>query len=341
MPQNVETARPETKTPNRPREAPSDAKAAGLSAAEAARRLEQYGENALQEHHVSAVERLLRFFWGPIPWMIEVAAILSAVVRHWDDFAIIVVMLVVNAGVGFWQEHKADNAIELLKQRLALKARVKRDGQWRDIAARLLVPGDVIRVVLGNVIPADVKLLDGAYLSVDQSALTGESLPVDKKVGDAAYSGSIAKLGEMTALVTATGMNTYFGKTARLVEEASAVSHFQRAVLRIGNFLILVTVGLVLMIGVAALFRHDPLIQTAQFALILTVASIPVALPAVLSVAMAVGAERLARMQRHRFTARLHRGDGRHGHPVRRQDRHPHEKRADARRPQTGCRCRW
>ena len=197
----------------------------------------------------------------------------------------------------FGRSTKPDNAIALLKQRLALKARVLRDGTWRDIAARLLVPGDIVSIKLGSIVPADMKLLKGEYLSVDQSALTGESLPVDKKTGDVAYSGSIAKLGEMTGLVTATGMDTYFGKTARLVEQAKTVSHFQRAVLRIGNFLILVTVGLVALIGIAALFRQDPLVETAEFALILTIASIPVALPAVLSVTMAVGAERLARMK--------------------------------------------
>ena len=273
------------------------AETAGLTEAEAARRLQQYGENALAEHHVSVFERLAHFFWGPIPWMIEIAAVLSGLLRHWDDLSIILVMLFINAGVGFWQEFKADNAIALLKQRLALKARVKRGGQWKDVEARLLVPGDVVLVGLGNIVPADMKLIEGDYLSVDQSALTGESLPVDKKVGDDVYSGSIAKQGQMTGLVTATGMNTYFGKTAHLVEQAKTVSHFQRAVLKIGNFLILTTIGLVLVIGVAALFRHDPLLETVQFALILTVASIPVALPAVLSVTMAVGAEKLAAMK--------------------------------------------
>ncbi len=268
--------------------------AKGLSETEAARRLAQYGENALTEHHVTVLGRLARFFWGPIPWMIEIAALLSGVLQHWADLAIILTMLLVNAGVGFWQEFKADNAIALLKQRLALKARVQRDGVWKDIEARLLVPGDLVLVKLGNVIPADLKLVDGAYLSVDQAALTGESLPVDKKVGDDAYSGSVAKQGEMSGVVTATGMNTYFGKTAHLVEQATTVSHFQRAVLRIGNFLIMMTIGLVLVIGLAALFRHDPVVETVQFALILTIASIPVALPAVLSVTMAIGAERLA-----------------------------------------------
>jgi H+-transporting ATPase len=283
--------------PKAPALAESTAEAAGLSEAEAERRLAEFGENALAEHRVSALERLLSFFWGPIPWMIEVAAVLSAVLGHWEDLAIILLMLLINAGVGFWQEYKADNAIELLKQRLALKARVKRDGAWRDIEARLLVPDDLVLIKLGNVVPADVRLAEGAYLSVDQSALTGESLPVDKKSGDDAYSGSIAKQGEMTAVVTATGMNTYFGHTARLVQQAGAVSHFQRAVLRIGNFLILTTVGLVLTIVVAGLFRRDPVLEMVQFSLILAVASIPVALPAVLSVTMAVGAEHLARLK--------------------------------------------
>ncbi len=271
--------------------------AAGLSEAQAQRRLGQYGENVLREAHVGILRRLLAFFWGPIPWMIEAAAILSAVLGHWEDLIVIAVMLLINAGVGFWQEFKADTAIEALKQRLALSAHVRRDGAWREIAARLLVPGDLIAIKIGNIVPADVTLLEGEYLSVDQSALTGESLPVDKKAGDAAYSGSIVRQGEMTALVSATGMNTYFGRTAKLVEQAGAVSHFQRAVLRIGNFLILTTAALVVVIVIAGLFQHNPLLEMVQFALILAVASIPVALPAVLSVTLAVGAERLARLK--------------------------------------------
>lgn len=269
----------------------------GLSRDEAARRLEQYGKNTLQEEHEDPLRKFLGFFWGPIPWMIEVAAVLSAVLQRWEDFAIIAVLLLLNAGVGFWQEFKADNAIALLKQKLALTARVLRDGQWQDVAAAELVPGDIVTIRLGNVVPADVMLLEGDDLSVDQSALTGESLPVNKKVGDTAYSGSMAKQGEMKAVVTATGMHTYFGKTAGLVQQAATTSHFQRAVLKIGNFLIFVTLGLVILIMGVALFRHDPFGETLLFALILTVAAIPVALPAVLSVTMAVGAERLAKMK--------------------------------------------
>ncbi len=192
----------------------------GLSEAEARRRLAEHGPNAIVEQHTSPLVKFLSFFWGPIPWMIEVAAVLSAAVQRWEDFIIIVIMLLINAGVGFWEEFKADNAIAALKQNLALKARVLRDAAWRDIAASDLVPGDVILIRLGNIIPADVRLAQGDYLSVDQSALTGESLPVDKGIGDTAYSSSIAKTGEMKAVITATGANTYFGRTAKLVESA-------------------------------------------------------------------------------------------------------------------------
>jgi H+-transporting ATPase len=276
---------------------PQAASLTGLSSARAKARLAQYGENVIREEHVSPLRKFLGYFWGPIPWMIEVAALLSGVTQRWDDFAIIIVMLMINVTVGFFEEYKADAAIAALKQRLAPVARVLRDGKWQNVAARLLVPGDVVLVKLGNIVPADLELREGDYLSVDQSALTGESLPVDKKKGDPAYSGSIVRQGEMRGVVTATGMKTYFGKTAQLVETAEQRSHFQQAVLRIGNFLILITLGLVAMILLIALFRGSSLISTLVFALILTVAAIPVALPAVLSVTMAVGASTLAAMK--------------------------------------------
>lgn len=269
----------------------------GLSREEAARRLAAAGPNALPEEGRSAASRLLGFFWGPIPWMIEAAALLSGLARRWEDFAIILAMLLMNALVGFLQERQADNAIEALKRRLALRARALRDGVWRELDAADLVPGDVVSVRLGNIVPADLELAGEGYLSVDQSALTGESLPVQKSAGDAAYSGSILREGEMSGFVTATGAHTFFGRTARLVEEAEVRSHFQQAVLRIGNFLILLTLALVAVIIVNALFRRDPLVETLMFALILTVAAIPVALPAVLSVTMAAGAARLAAMK--------------------------------------------
>lgn len=269
----------------------------GLSTAEAESRLAQYGPNALEEKRVNPILKFLGYFWGPIPWMIEIAAVLSAIVRHWADFVIILILLVFNALVGFWQEYKAANALEALKKQLALKARALRDGKWQDLPASQLVPGDVIRLRLGVIIPADVKLFDGEFLSVDQSALTGESLPVTKKIGDAAYSGSIAKQGEMVALVTSTGSNTFFGRTAKLVQAAGAASHFQKAVLQIGDYLIYLSVGLVVVLVLVQLERGDRILTLLQFALILTVASIPVALPAVLSVTMAVGALALSKMK--------------------------------------------
>jgi H+-transporting ATPase len=279
---------------------PSDARPAlelGLDDAEVLRRRLRHGPNALETKRPSVIRRFAAFFWGPIPWMIEAAAALSAVAGHWEDLAIIGAMLLINAAVGFWQEFKADTAIEALKERLALVAIVRRQGQWREVPASELVPGDVVLVKLGNIVPADLELVGDGFLSVDQSALTGESLPVTKRAEDSAYSGSIVRMGEMRGFVTATGMSTYFGRTAKLVETAQERSHFQKAVLSIGNFLISVTLALVALILVVALFRHAPLVETLLFALILTVAAIPVALPAVLSVTMAAGASRLATMK--------------------------------------------
>jgi H+-transporting ATPase len=274
-----------------------DASLDGLSQDEAERRLEKYGPNALEEERENPILKFLSYFWGPIPWMIEVAAVLTAILQHWVDLIIVVVLLLFNAVVGFWQEHQAADAVEALKKQLALKARVKRDGQWAEVNADVLVPGDVVRLRLGDIIPADVKLAEGDYLSVDQSALTGESLPVDKKPGDEAYSGSVAKQGEMVAVVTATGSDTYFGKTTQLVGEAKSVSHFQRAVLTIGDYLIYLSLGLAVVLILVMLFRGTSVLTLVQFALILIVAAIPVAMPAVLSVTMAIGAVALAKMK--------------------------------------------
>ena len=269
----------------------------GLSREQARQRLEEYGYNELPEKHVNPLLKILTYFNGPIPWMIEAAALLSALVRHWPDFFIILVLLVANAVVGFWEEHQAGNAIAALKAKLALQARVKRDGKWTDAPARELVPGDLIRIRLGDIVPADATLLDGGPASVDQSALTGESLPATRKKGETLYSGSIIRQGELDAEVTATGAKTYFGKTAGLVEEAHTVSHFQKAVLKIGNYLIAMAIALVALILTVAMVRGDKMTTTLQFALVLTVAAIPVAMPTVLSVTMAVGARLLAARQ--------------------------------------------
>jgi H+-transporting ATPase len=267
----------------------------GLSQAEAQKRLGQYGPNEIEEKKANEFLTFLGYFWGPIPWMIEAAVVLSGIARHWPDFGIILLLLLANAVVGFWEEHQAGNAIAALKAKLAIKARVIRDGKWIGPAARELVPGDVIRLRLGDIVPADARLLDGDAIEVDQSALTGESLPATRKPGEAVFSGSIIRQGEIGALVYATGANTYFGKTAQLVQEAHTVSHFQRAVLKIGNYLIILAVVLVAVIIAFAIYRGDPILTTLQFALVLTVAAIPVAMPTVLSVTMAVGARLLAK----------------------------------------------
>ena len=267
----------------------------GLSSEESTSRLERYGPNELVEKKVNPIVKFLRYFWGPIPFMIEAAMILSVIIQHWPDFWIITLMLVMNGVVGFYQENKADSAIEKLKERLSPIARVLRDGDWKQIAAREVVPGDVVRIRPGDVIPADLKLSKGDYLSVDQSALTGESLPVDKKVGDVSFQGSPVQMGEMEGLVINTGMDTYFGKTAKLVEEAVTQSHFEKIIRKIGNYLIELAILAGAIVLVALILQGKPILDTIRFVLVLTVAAIPVALPAVLSVTMAVGAIALAK----------------------------------------------
>jgi H+-transporting ATPase len=269
----------------------------GLSQAEAEKRLAQYGPNEIAVKKVNPLLKFLGNLWGPIPWMIEAAVVLSAIAGHWPDFAIILVLLMANAVVRFWEEHQAGNAIAALKAKLAIRARVRRDGKWTTPEARELVPGDVIRLRLGDIVPADARLLEGDPIEVDQSALTGESLPVTRKTGEAVFSGSIVRQGEIDAMVYATAANTYFGKTAELVQEAHTTSHFQRAVLKIGDYLIILAVVLVILILGVALFRGDRMLTTLQFALVLTVAAIPVAMPTVLSVTMAVGARLLAKKE--------------------------------------------
>ena len=229
--------------------------------------------------------------------MIEVALVLSLLVRHWTDAVIIGVLLAMNGLVAFTEEQQAAGAIAALRQRLATTARVLRDGAWADLAARELVPGDVVRVRLGDVVPADLRVPDDVSLEVDQSALTGESLAVTRGLGEALFSGSVLIRGEGDAVVYATGASSFMGRTTALVQTAGTVSHFQRAVLRIGNYLIVIAAVLVTLTVVVSLVRGNPVLQTLEFALVVTIASVPVALPAVLSVTMAVGARKLAHQQ--------------------------------------------
>ncbi len=271
----------------------------GLSKTEVQQRIERYGYNAIEEKEESLAHRIFRRFWGPIPWMIEIAALLSAVVQKWEDFSIILVMLLVNAGLDFMQEHRALNALKALKAKMDQQVTVLREAAFSRISARELVPGDIIKLRIGDIVPADVQLLSGDFLLIDQAALTGESLPVSRNVNEVAYANTIVKQGEMLAVVINTGSNTRFSSVVSLVAKAQLEerSHFQKMVIQIGNFLILITVALVLLIIMVSLFRHEDFLEIARFALVLTIAAIPVALPAVLSVTMAVGAMNLARKQ--------------------------------------------
>jgi H+-transporting ATPase len=278
-----------------PPPSPPGAPEAGLTDAEVSERRQRFGFNEVAETTVGPWRRLASYFWGPIPWMIEVAVVLAALLRHWEDFAIILTLLLVNAAIGFWEEHQAGDAVASLKAGLAPQARARRDGRWTTVPARELVPDDRIRLRMGDIVPADVILLDDASLELDQSALTGESLPVSREKGGTAYAGSTVRRGEGTAQVTATGAKSYLGRTTQLVAQAKRVSHLQRAVLRIGDTLIALAIGLAIVVEAVSLFRGVDLLTSLQFALVLTIAAIPVAMPTVLSVTMAVGARTLAR----------------------------------------------
>jgi H+-transporting ATPase len=267
----------------------------GLSSSEAEKRLNQFGPNEIPEKKVNPIIKFLGYFWGPIPWMIEAAVVISAVRGDIATLGVILLLLFMNSIVGFSEERQASDAIEMLKKRLAPKAKVLRDGKWLEMPASNLVPGDLVRARLGDIIPADVKLVDGDYLLVDQSALTGESMPVEKHVSDVGYSSSIVRQGEMNALVVNTGLNTYFGRTTKLVEKTVTKSHFQKAILRIGDYLIVLAIALVIVIVMVSLFRNQDIFEILQFALVLIVAAIPAALPAVLSVTMALGSIALAK----------------------------------------------
>ena len=276
----------------------------GLSSAEAVQRLATVGPNALVEKQTSLAAKIFSHFTGPIAYMIEAAAVVSAVIGHWDDFVIIAALLFFNVALELWQDHKASDALAALKRGLAPEATVLRDGKWQTVAASTLVPGDIVRVRLGVIVPADLRFTAGDYAAIDQAALTGESLPVSKKIGDEAYSGSVVKQGEMTGVVIATGANTFFGRTAKLVAGAGAVSHAQKAMFEIGNFLIALAVALALIMVTVKVY-HDIVISDdwdvadalgiLQFVLVLLVASIPVAMPAVFSITMALGALALSK----------------------------------------------
>jgi H+-transporting ATPase len=278
----------------------------GLSQDEARKRLAQYGPNAITEKEQSLLARIAGYFMGPIAYMIEAAALVSGFLGRWDDFSVIAGLLLFNAGLEFWQDRKASSALDALKGSLAPEATALRDSRWGTVKSAELVPGDIVKIRLGVIVPADLRLTKGDFASIDQAALTGESLPAAKKVGDEAYSGSVVKQGEMEGVVIATGANTFFGRTAKLVAGAGAVSHAQKAMFQIGNFLIIVALVLaLLMVGfdvwrdiiVAKSWRWADALNILEFVLILLVASIPVAMPAVFSITMALGALALSKQK--------------------------------------------
>ncbi|KAG0257010.1 hypothetical protein DFQ27_005364 [Actinomortierella ambigua] len=279
----------------------------GLTTDEAKRRMETFGPNQLAEVKRNPILKFLSYFTGAIAYLIIVATIISGVVQHWIDFGIMLALLLINALIGFIEESKAESALDALRNTLALKTRCWRDGQLVELDVADLVPGDIIVLRLGDIIPADGRLLGiGATgeategdLLIDQSALTGESLPVAKNKGKTVYSSSIVKQGQQMAVVTKTGGDTFIGRAANLISITTEEGHFQKVINRIGNFLILITVVLVLIIMVYQLvrFRGDPrgsFLHVLSRVLVLTVAAIPVGLPTVMSVTMAVGAKQLA-----------------------------------------------
>ena len=276
------------------RKAPAPDTRVGLSSAEAQRRLLQYGPNAVAEERSHPIRALLRRLWGPIPWMLEATILLQLLLGKSGEAAIIAALLLFNAGISFVEEGRADRAITLLRSRLVIRARALRDGEWQLVPAATLVPGDLVHLRMGDLSPADMRLLDGDLL-LDQSALTGESVPVEARPGALAYAGTMIKRGEATGEVVATGARTYFGKTAELVRRAKSVGHLQAAILSIVKMLVILDSVLVCLLLAYAAMTGMPFAEVLPFALILLVASVPVALPATFTLATALGAAELAR----------------------------------------------
>ncbi len=274
----------------------------GLTTAEAARRLQEYGANQIAEERRHPVIAFLRKFWGVIPWMLEITIILQLALGKFANALIIVVLLVVNAVIGFSFERKAQRSLALLQQRLQIQARALRDGEWRLILAQELVPGDVIRLRAGDLIPADARLIDGA-LAVDQSSLTGEAKLIEKAPGQEAFASSVVRRGEAVAEVSATGKQTSYGKTASLVQTARPADQGDVFVQKIVMYLFGFTGVLVVGVLLYALYIQLPLVDALLFALALLIAAIPVSLPVTFTLAAAVGARRLA--HNNVLTARL------------------------------------
>ncbi|KAF8389177.1 hypothetical protein HHK36_025870 [Tetracentron sinense] len=274
----------------------------GLTTEEGEQRLQIFGPNKLEEKKESKFLKFLGFMWNPLSWVMEIAALMAIGLANgggkppdWQDFVGIVVLLVINSTISFIEENNAGNAAAALMAGLAPKTKLLRDGRWREEEAAILVPGDVISIKLGDIVPADARLLEGDPLKIDQSALTGESLPVTKNPGDEVFSGSTCKQGEIEAVVIATGVHTFFGKAAHLVDSTNQVGHFQKVLSSIGNFCICsIVVGMLVEIVVMYPIQHRKYREGIDNLLVLLIGGIPIAMPTVLSVTMAIGSHRLS-----------------------------------------------
>jgi H+-transporting ATPase len=267
----------------------------GLSKDEAERRLSKYGQNEVLERKISPALRLAKKFWGLTAWMLELTMFLSFLLRNYFDVYIIGALLTVNAIIGFAQEQKASGAVEALRERLQINARVLRDGKWQTVSAKVLVPGDIVRVRAGDFIPADLKVMEGSQLGVDQSALTGESMTVEKKEDDILFSGAIVKRGETNAVVVATGASTFFGKTTELLQTARPKLHMEEITSNVIRWLLVMVGVLITLVLAVSYINGINLLQVLPLALVLIVFAVPVALPAMFTVSMAIGSQELAK----------------------------------------------
>jgi H+-transporting ATPase len=269
------------------------ASAGGLSEAEAQKRLQVWGYNEIPEKKENPALEFLGRFWGPMPWLLELAMAISFVLGHYIEGGLIFFLLAVNAAIGFLHSRKSQKALETLKKRLSVKARALRDGTWRLLDAREVVPGDIITARLGDILPTDAQIISGD-LSLDESALTGESLPVRKKGRDILYAGSIVRQGEAECLVLNTGINTYLGKTAQLVKIARPASHEQEVMTEIVKYMMYLGIAASLAIAVYALYMKLSVLAILTFMVIFLMGAVPVALPAVLAIVQALGSLELA-----------------------------------------------
>ena len=266
----------------------------GLSSVEVEKRLKQYGFNEVPEKKTSPIIMFAKKFWGLTAWMLEIIIVLSWFLQRYADLYIVAGLLVFNSVLGFVEEQKASSAVEALKEKLRVNARALRDGTWKIVTARELVPGDVVRIRSGDFVPADVKIVTGD-LQVDQSALTGESFTVEKQLNDVLYSGSIVKRGGSNGIVISTGVKTYFGRTAQLVQLARPKLHIEEVVSNVVRWLLIIVIALIAVAFTFSVFKAFSLFDILPIILVLLLSAIPVALPAMFTVSMAIGSMELAK----------------------------------------------